>query len=484
MSLSLAFNTARASLAATSTQIETTTRNIANAGQPGSSRKIAVTTTEATGGAYVVTVSRASDGPLYTRMLGATSNAADRQAVLDGLDRLRTGMGDVTGDNSPAARLGALGDALAQFANAPDDPALGARTVTMAQDLATTLNSAAATVRTVRSEADSGMARSVARVNDLLKQFAAENDTVVRGTGAGRDVSDAMDRRDTLLASLAEEMGVTAVSRGNNDLVLYTDGGATLFETTPRTVSFATTPVLAAGMAGKAVMVDGVSVTGADATMPLRSGRIAGLAELRDRTAVTLETQLDSLAFGLTQAFAEKDQTGGGAPDAPGLFTDGTANLPAGPTGLAARLTVNPAVDPAQGGSPSRLRDGGINGAAYVVNTGGQPSFGAHLQAGAAALAEVRDFDPASGIPARSTMADFAAASTGWLEGQRQVAARETESETALLAHASSALSNATGINMDDEYARQLDLERSYQASSKLIAVVSSLYDALFQALR
>ncbi|WP_371347783.1 flagellar hook-associated protein FlgK [Ancylobacter sp. IITR112] len=483
MSLSLALNTARSSLAATSTQIETTARNIANAGQPGSSRKIAVTTTEASGGATVVTVSRASDGPLYTRMLGATSNAADRQAVLDGLDRLRTGLGEATGETAPAARLGALSDAVTQFANAPDDPALGAELVTKAQDLASTLSSAAATVRAVRTDADAGMARSVARVNDLLRQFATENDTVVRGTGAGRDVSDAMDRRDTLLAGIAEEMGVTAVSRGNNDLVLYTDGGATLFETTPRSVSFTTTPVLTAGMSGQAVMVDGVSVTGADATMPLRSGRLAGLAELRDQTAVTLETQLDSMAFAVVQAFAETDQSGGGAPDAPGLFTDGSANLPTQATGLAAKLTVNPAVDPAQGGTPSLLRDGGINGAAYVANAG-PASFADALQGRSAALAEVRSFDPASGIPAQSTLADYAAASTGWLEGQRQLAANAAESETALLAHASSALSNATGINMDEEYARQLDLERSYQASAKLIAVVNSLFDALFQAVR
>ena len=484
MSLSLALNTARASLSATSTQIETTARNIGNAGQPGASRKIAVTTTEASGGAYVVAVSRASDSALYTRMLGATSNAADRQAVLDGLNRLRTGMGDPTGDSAPAARIGALGDALAQFANAPDDPAFGVRAVTVAQDLATALNAAASTVRTVRTDADAGMARSVVRVNDLLKQFAAENDAVVKGTGAGRDVSDALDRRDTLLAGIAEEMGVTAVSRANNDLVLYTDGGATLFETMPRSVTFKTTPVLAAGMAGQAVMVDGVSVTGADAAMPLRSGRIAGLAELRDRSAVTLETQLDSMALGLVQAFAETDQSGTGAPDAPGLFTDGTANLPAQATGLAARLAVNAAVDPARGGSPSLLRDGGINGAAYVANAGGQASFAAQLQATGTALADVRDFDPASGIPARSTLTDFAAASTGWLEGQRQVAAGAADSEYALLSHASQALSNATGINMDDEYARQLDLERSYQASSKLIAVINGLYDALFQAVR
>lgn len=484
MSLSLALNTARSSLSATSTQIDATARNIANAGQAGASRKIAVTTTIASGGAYVVSVSRATDSALYGRMIGATSASAGSQALLDGLDRLKEGVGDPTGDTSLSARLGALGNALGQFANAPDDPALGARTVTAAQDMASALSNAAAAVHTVRTDADAGMARSVARVNDLLQRFGVENDAVVKGTASGADVTDAQDRRDSVLASLAEEMGVTSVARGNGDMVLYTDGGATLFETRPRTVSFQTTPVLTAGMAGRAVMVDGVSVTGADAAMPLRTGRIAGLAELRDRTAPTFETQLDGIAKGLVDAFAESDTSGAGLPAKAGLFTAGSADLTAGATGLAARLAVNPAVDPAQGGTPALLRDGGINGAAYQANAGGAASFGTRLQAQSDALAAVRDFDPSARIPSRSSVADFATASTGWLEGQRQTVSATADSEKALLSHASDALSNATGINMDDEYARQLDLERSYQASSKLIGVINSLYDALLQAVR
>ncbi|MBS9479301.1 flagellar hook-associated protein FlgK [Ancylobacter radicis] len=482
MSLSLAFNSARSSLFSTASQIETTARNISGAGQAGTSRKIAVTTTVAEGGATVVSVSRASDNALYMRMLSATSRTADRQAVLDGLQRLQTTVGDPEADASPAARLGALTDTLAQYANAPDEPAIASEVVVKAQYLATALNTAADAVHTVRSDTDTSMARSVARVNDLLGQFEIENTTVVRGTAQGADVTDAMDRRDTLLASIAEEMGVTTISRGNNDMVIYTDGGTTLFETRPRTVSFETTPVFAAGMAGQSVMVDGVSVTGDGATMALRSGRLVGLAELRDRTAVVFESQLDQIAQGLMSAFAEVDHTGGGAPDMPGLFTDGSGALPGTATGAASRILVNAAVDPAQGGTLNLLRDGGINGAAYSANTTGAASFADEIRRLQASVSAVRAFDPGSEIGSSATMADFSTASVGWLEGERKTVAATAESETALLAHASDALSNATGINMDDEYARQLELERSYQASSKLIAIINDLFDTLLRA--
>ena len=44
------------------------------------------------------------------------------------------------------------------------------------------------------------------------------------------------------------------------------------------------------------------------------------------------------------------------------------------------------------------------------------------------------------------------------------------------------ALSNAVGVNLDDEYAQQLQLEQSYQASSKLITVVNSMFQTLLDA--
>lgn len=484
MSLSVAFNAARSSLFSTSSQIETTARNISGAGQAGTSRKLAITTTVGDGGATVVNVSRASDNALYMRMLSATSRTADKQAMLDGLQRLQTTVGDPQSDASPAARLGQLSDSLAQYANSPDDPSIAGDVVVKAQDLATALNTAAKTVHQVRTDADTAMARSVSRVNDLLQQFEVENTTVVRGTAFGTDVTDAMDRRDTILASIAEEMGVTAVTRGNNDMLIYTDGGTTLFETRPREVSFTTTPTLTAGMTGQAVMVDGVSVTGADATMPLRSGRLVGLAELRDTTTVVFESQLDQMAQGLMSAFAEIDHSGGGAPDMPGLFTDGTGTLPASATGAASRIAVNPAIDAAQGGTLSLLRDGGVNGAAYAANGTGAASFADEIRRLHASVSAVRAYDPAAQIGSSGTLAEFGTASVGWLEGTRQAVSTKAESEKALLAHASDALSNATGINMDDEYARQLELERSFQASSKLISIINQLYDTLLQAVR
>ena len=74
-------------------------------------------------------------------------------------------------------------------------------------------------------------------------------------------------------------------------------------------------------MTGNPVTVDGVPITGSSISQPIQSGALAGYAELRDTLAPQYQAQLDQIAGGLINAFAESDQTGAGLPDAPGLFT-------------------------------------------------------------------------------------------------------------------------------------------------------------------
>ena len=81
-------------------------------------------------------------------------------------------------------------------------------------------------------------------------------------------------------------------------------------------------------MSGNAVTVD--TSTGAVpkhsgrrryVATPIQSGALAGYAELRDTIAPQYQAQLDQIAGGLINAFAESDQPGADTPTAPGLFT-------------------------------------------------------------------------------------------------------------------------------------------------------------------
>ncbi|MGO4573395.1 flagellar hook-associated protein FlgK [Microvirga sp. 2TAF3] len=486
MALSLALNTARSSLQATQSQMSVVARNIAGASDPNYSKKIASLVTQ--GGAARVAVSRASDIALYSKMLSSTSDAATQKALLDGLEKLNATIGDTELGESPAARIGALKAALQQYAKSPDNVIMAKAFLTSASNLVTTLNQATVQVQAIRQSADVAVSNSVSRINDLLTKFEKANQEVMRGVAIGADVTDSLDNRDSLISQISEEIGITIVQREGGDVALYTDSGIPLFERSARPVTFTPTTVYGPGISGNAVFIDGIQVTGSGAPMPLNAGNLVGLTTLRDDVAVGYQSQLDDLARGLIEAFAEKDQSGGGLPDLAGVFTytggSGIPTIPA-PVGLAGLLRINDKVDPALGGSYDLIRDGGINGAAYRYNpaaAGSDKAFADRLYGLLTSVDADRPFDSSFGFGASSTLLNFSTASASWLQGTRQKASSDVAYQNTLLAQASESLSNATDVNMDDETAKMLQLEQSYSASAKLISVIDQMMKTLLNA--
>ncbi|NNF80078.1 MAG: flagellar hook-associated protein FlgK, partial [Rhizobiales bacterium] len=297
----------------------------------------------------------------------------------------------------------------------------------------------------------------------------------------------AYDQRDRILKQLADEIGIRTIQLPGDDIEIYTDSGVTLFEKHPRTVAFNPTNAFSPTTGGGAVYVDGVAVTGSNAALPIKSGRLAGLSELRDVTTVTYQTQMDELARGVIEAFAETDPGSPAAlPPLTGLFTySGEPNLPASGVhylGMAAEIRVNAAVDPAQGGSPALVRDGGINGAAYVQNTTGAAGFNDNILSHISELSNPRTYDAAATIDTSDSITGYAASSVSWIEQTRSTVQQDADYRATLKAHTAVTLSNATGVNVDEEMALLLELERSFEASARLISAIDQMYASLLQA--
>jgi flagellar hook-associated protein 1 len=488
MTLTVALNTAGSSLMTAGMQTSVISRNIAGANQDGYSRKSVLVGTIPGNGVYVAGIQRASSTGLFYNVLKAASTTAKQDALYNGLQKISaTTVDDPEQDQSPAAQLAKLKSALQQYATAPDNATLAQAAVTAAKGVASSLNDATKTVQSVRAEADTDMTSSVSTINQLLSQFDTVNTSIVKGTITGSDVTDYLDLRDSILSKLSQEVGITVATRANNDMVVYTDSGVTLFETKARSVTFAPTNAYTAGTTGNAVYIDGVPVTGAAAVMPIHSGKLAGLATLRDDAAVTYQSQLDETARGLIETFAESDQSGAALPDIPGLFTyPGAPAMP--PTalisaGLAGTIFVNPSVDQTAGGNPSLLRDGAISGnAAYNYNTGNNAGFSDRLQQLVDGIAANRPFDPSALGKPNASLIDFAGSSVSWLESQRKSASDEATYNQTLLERSADALSNVSGVNMDDEMSFMLQVERTFSASSKLIATVDGMLKDLLAA--
>ena len=488
MTLSIGLNAALSGLSVTAEQTALVSRNVARAGDPHASRKTANLVTLPGGGVKLASITRTSNAALFDKMLGATSDAGTQRALLEALNRLDETINDPELDASPAALVSKLGEALQRYGAAPQDAVVARTTVAAAGDLVQGLHDATQVVQQVRAAADAEIASSVDHVNTLLAQFETVNREIVGGTRRGDDVTDQLDQRDQILASLADEIGIRTVRRANDDMAIYTESGLTLFDGSPRSVTFDRTLIFTPTTAGNAVYADGVPVTNAQSPMVAKTGRLAGLANVRDSAAVTYQSQLDEIARGLIDTFAESDQSATPTlPDIPGLFTyPGAPAMPAAGTiltGLAGSIVINPSADPAQGGNPSLLRDGAMSGnPAYLYNSSGASAFSDRLQQLTDRLNAQLAFDPAAQAAPSDTVAGFASSSAAWLQEMRKNASDDADYKNALLQRSSEALSNATGVNLDEEMTLLLELERSYQASTRLITTIDNMLGVLLQA--
>ena len=467
MSLSVALQVAQSALSTRQKETAVLSRNITNASQDGYTRKTAlVSTLQASdgsgGGVYISAIARATDRAMFSNLITSTSVGERSDAYLDGLTRLADTIGDTEQNISPAAVLGELETALQAYGAMPSDSVLAGQVLSAANSMVATLNSASASVQAERENADSQIAESVATINDQLARIETLNKEIVSGSELGRDVTDAMDARDQAVLALSAQIGIKTQTRENNDLVITTESGVMMFETTARTVTFEQTDTFSASTEGNSVRVDGVPVAGPNARMEISTGRIAGLIAVRDEAAVTYQHQLDGIATGLISAFSES------AGD--GIFT--LAGTPdASP---AVDIQVNTALDSEH---LDLIRDG--------INTDYNPSdyasYGDRIQQLLSNLDATMTFASNTGVDTTGTLTDFAASSVSWLEAARQSANTVADNQTITLNRVTESYSNATGVNIDEEMQNMLEIERSYTATAKLISTIDEMLDQLLQ---
>ena len=488
MNLLSAFNIASSSLSAVSTQTAITSRNIAGASQAGYTRKHANLTTAIGGDVFVSSIGRAADSSLQAQALDANSALNSSNGLLAGYTTLEQVIGSQDSTSYLPSLLTNLQGSLQTYAANPTSTTLGNSVLDSANSLVRGLNSASTSLQATRTTADANIATSVANINDLLQQYSSVDASIVRMTGTNADMTDMLDQRDKLVQSLSQEIGVRAVDKPNGSVGLYTTSGIVLFDGTPRNVTFSQSTVMAPGVTGAAVYIDGVDATSANSPMPIAGGRVSAAIALRDSIVPKLQAQVDEVARGLISTFSESDQTATPtAPTAPGLFTwSGGPAMPGSPAtaGLAADIRVNPNADPAQGGQISRIRDGGLADPLnpnYVYNTTSAAGFSDRLRALSNGMDASQTFNNTLGLVAQGSLKDFSTSLVATFEADRSSVSSQASTQQVTSDRTQQALTNATGVNLDEEMAKMLDLEHTYQATAKLITAVDGMLQNLMQ---
>jgi len=484
MSVTSALAGALSGLSATSRQAEILSSNVANATTPGYARRqVSLGSAVLAGhgqGVQVLGVTRDVDKQLLGERRLAQAGGGDRDVRAAFLARMEQALGTPDSAGSLAARLAAFDQALVEAAGRPDSQARLTGIATTAKSLAEGLASATRDIQSARATADRQIGDQVGRLNSTLAQLQDLNVELRSFTGAGRDISALLDQRQQLVDQISSIIPVREISRDLNQIALVTTGGATLLDGSAAVIGFSPTHTITPEMTQASGGLSGLSINGrpydtAGSASPILGGSLGALFAVRDDLAVSAQGKLDAVARDLVERFASPAVDPTLAPGVPGLFTDaGAAFDPLDEAGLAGRLSLNAAADPAQGGALFRLRDG------LGAVTEGPAGNGTLITALHTALTGTRPLS-STGFAAGSR--SFAAL-TGDLMSDASALRLSAQSEQSFAAAKLTALTDLeaqNGIDTDQEMQDLLVIEKNYAANAKVIQAVADMIDTLIR---
>lgn len=488
MSIASALTNALTGLTATAKLAEVSSGNLANALTEGyAARRASLAASAPAGvgsGVSVIGIERAAQPELTSARRIADGDLAGGQTRLDALVRLERSLGEVGGADSLAVRVRTFESALRQLAETPELAPRQSAAVEAARGLAVKLNRISTESARVRQTADTEVARQVEEVNTALGKIAALNRQIQMFSASGRDAVSLVDERERLIDRVASIVPIREQPRANGVVEIATAQGLMLADTRAQRIEFTPTPVIAPAMRydGGTGALSGLTLNGVDITpggpgpQAVTGGALAGHFAVRDRIAVAVADRADALAGDLIGRVAAPGLDPTLAPGEPGLFTDdGAAHDPANLAGLAGRIRLNAAVDPATGGDPARLRDG--IGAA----TPGPATDASLPRALLDALTARASVTP---VPGLSPALSFSESAAGVIE----LAAIErvsAESEAAAFASARETLAVAEagsiGVDSDAELQAMIQIEQAYAANAQVIQTAARMLDRLLE---
>lgn len=497
MSIQAALSSALSSLAAEQRQSAILANNIANANTPGYVRRELPRSERLVAGSGIGVstgaTTRAADTALAAASRAADASEAYALRMQTSLEAYNSAIGQPADARSLSSRLGAFREAMTTLSSAPDNAVAQSQALAAAQDLVGTLHDLDGAVSEARSNADLDIAKDVDAVNTALDSLAEVDRQMAQASARGASTAEYEDRRDTLLADLGAKLPVRVYDNGPGQLVLMTEGGTTIYDsTTVHRLSFTQSPAIPAE-ARYPAQLSGITVEG-QALRLSDSGSIAASLKLRDETLPQFSDMLDQVAGRLVDAFQEADPTLGGTPGGTpprefGLFTrDGLAGWDPGDPdavppragsavlGLAREIAINPKADPEQGGGELwRLRTG-MGAAGEGLATDNSVILGA-----LDAIDADRAYTKSSGLPGTMTLSEAAAQSVGLMQGARATWTDRAETRSSLALEARQDLTNKTAVNVDEELQRLLLVQQTYSASVQVIKAVGSMLDELTQ---
>jgi flagellar hook-associated protein 1 FlgK len=483
MSITGALSNALSGLGAASRAAEVVSSNVANAMTEGYGRRtleVAARTNGSSGGVRVVSVERHMSQAVLDDRRAALAGLADSDARTGFLSRLSDSYGVPGSGTSMADDLSRLAASLVSASARPDSPARLEGSVDALRTLSERINLAQRDIQSARGRADAAIANDVSTLNAALQRIEILNNDI-RKHGQGDSLAAGLrDERQRLIDQVAQIVPVREIDRGDGRVALMTPRGTMLIDGPAARLGFTQvnmmTPDLDVGVGTlSGITVNGRPVDLSLANHALSGGSLGGHLAVRDQIAPEAQAELDAFARDLVERFQDPAADPSLAPGDAGLFTDaGVAFDPANEVGLAGRLAINAAVDPAAGGAAWRLRDG-IG--ALAPGDAGQSAGLDRLSAALSAARPVAS-GPMAGISRTSAtlLSDVMSSTAGALV--------LAEADTARAGARADVLTDrllANGVDTDEEMQKLLLIEQAYGANARVIETVQDMIDALMR---
>ncbi len=481
MSISSSLSNALSGLSAASRAADVVSSNTANALTAGYARRELSLSSQTLGGdgagVRINGVNRSVNQAVLSDRRLADSETANSSVKTDFFARFEALLGEPGTAGSLTSQLADMESALIEASSRPDSEARLASVLNAAEGVTDLLNSLSADLEQVRTQADDSIEDAVASLNSSLGQIDRLNSAILAQRASGHDASALMDQRQQLVDKVAEIVPIREVARDNDQISLFTTGGAILLEGNAAVIGFSPVGVVTPDMTLGSGALSGLTINGTPVPTSdsgvLGGGTLGALFAVRDGLAPGMQTQIDAFARDLVSRFQDPAVDATLAVGAPGLFTDNGAALNTmDEVGLAGRVSVNALVDPTRGGDLWRLRDGlGATSAGEVGNA-------STLTALAGALTDPRV--PASGnfIGATRSASELAADLLSQVSGARQTS-EEQQSYATARSETLTELQLADGVDTDHEMQVLLQVEQAYAANARVIKTIDEMIQQL-----
>lgn len=450
-------NTAKQGMMAGQAGISVTGQNVANVDTDGYSRKRLVSVAQAStlgGGVTVEGIKRYTDEFATTRLIqekvaqGYADNSSDILSQISDLfnDLQENGLGSALDKFYASIQL---------LETSSSDLTVRQEVIASAEELASAFNRISTAIDSVRSNTDNLLKSTVEEINTRTAELQSLNKEIVLSSAAGNDISDLLDRRDQLLSELSEHASISYIENDNNQVTVFLEDGLPLIEGNTR--SILEVQESAAPGASRVLYVtdDGVS---SDITASLDEGGLGGILNTRDNVIPDWADDLDQLAYDIVTAYNSVHSAGVGLDGSTGLdlFTAlGSA------TNAAALMEVNSAVS----SNPE------------AIAAAQDPTLLPGDNTNALALAELADQDLAAG----GTQTFNEAYST--IVGEVGVATSRAQAEVVTRASSIDRIEeirdSESAVSLDEEMTALIQYQRAYQASARVLNVVTEVLDTI-----